>query len=178
VRVTLADLLVSCSVLALVVGATLITLEQGQRAWAVGAARVEAQQSARAALTWLAEEIRAAGQGIAGRHAALSVAEPTRVVLHIDKNGDGLIALSGETITWRLDTDILRRDTGGGAQPVINGVRAFALAYFDAGGAPTTDPAAVRRVRITLGTRADHARSLAGAGVGAMVTTEAHVRNR
>jgi len=177
--VTLADLLVSCSLVALVLGAALITLEQGQQAWAVGAARVEAQQSARAALTWLAEEIRAAGQGIdAGAHAAISIAEPTRLVLHIDKNRDGIIAVSGETIVWRLDKDILRRDTGGGGQPVINGVRTFGFAYFDAGGAPTTDPSAVRRVRISLSTRADRARSVVAAGLGATVTTEAHVRNR
>ena len=178
-RVTLADVLVSLSVLGLVMGATLITLEQGQQAWAVGAARVEAQQSARAALTWLSAEVRAAGQGMTGTsHAAISVAEPTRMVLHVDKNQDGIIAVSGETIVWRLDHDILRRDTGGGGQPVINGVRALAFAYFDAAGLPTADPAAVRTVRITLSTRADHARSTPGAGLGATLTTEVRLRNR
>src|SRR3989442_1674967 len=64
-RVTLTELLVSTTVLALLVGATLLTLEQGHQAWTVGAARVEAQQSARAALTGLAGEVRAAGQGMA-----------------------------------------------------------------------------------------------------------------
>ena len=82
---TLADLLVSTAVLALVVGATLVTLEQGQQAFAVGAARVEAQQSARVALTWLTAELRQAGEGItAPSLPAISVAEPTRVVLHVD----------------------------------------------------------------------------------------------
>jgi len=176
--VTLADLLVSTTVLGLVMGATLVTLEQGQQAWAVGAARVEAQQSARVALTWLAAEVRAAGQGLSALGAAISVAEPTRLVVHVDKNHDGLVAGAGETIVWRLDHDILRRDAGGGGQPVINGVRALAFAYFDAAGLPTADPAAVRRVRITLSTRADHARSAAGAGLGATLTTEIQIRNR
>ena len=45
-------------------------------------------------------------------------------MLHVDKNKDGVIAVSSETIVWRLDKEILRRDTGGGGQPVINGVRA------------------------------------------------------
>ncbi|HEU5195343.1 MAG TPA: hypothetical protein VFW70_11445 [Methylomirabilota bacterium] len=176
---TLTDLLVSISVLGLLAGATLITLEQGQQAWTVGAARVEAQQSARAALTWLTEEVRAAGQGMrdAG-FAAISVAEPTRMVLHVDKNQDGVIVVSGETIVWRLDKDILRRDTGGGGQPVINGVRALAFAYFDAAGAPTVDPVAVRTVRITLSTRADHSRSLFTAALGPTLTTEVRLRNR
>ncbi len=176
---TLADLLTSVSVLALIAAATLVTLEQGQRAWAVGAARVEAQQSARAALTWLATEIRAAGQGMSATGpAAISVAEPTRLVLHVDKNLDGVIAVASETIVWRLDKDILRRDSGGGGQPVINGVRALAFAYFDAAGAPTAVPAAVRTVRVTLDTGADHARSLPSAGLGATLTTEIRLRNR
>ena len=178
-RVTLADLLASVSVLALLVGAMLVTLEQGHQAWAIGAARVEAQQSARAALTWLASEVRAAGEGMSATgHAAISVAEPTRLVLHVDKNHDGVIAVASETIVWRLDKDILRRDIGGGGQPVINGVRALAFAYFDAAGAPTTAPAAVRTVRVTLSTRADHARSTPSAGLGASLTTEIRLRNR
>ena len=176
---TLTDLLVSCSVLGLVASATLITLEQGQQAWTIGNARVEAQQSARAALTWLTEELRAAGKGMHdARVAAISVAEPTRMVLHVDKNEDGVIVVSGETIVWRLDRDILRRDTGGGGQPVINGVRALAFAYFDEAGAPTADPAAVRTVRITLSTRADHSRSIFTAGLGPTLTTEVRLRNR
>jgi hypothetical protein len=177
-RVTLADLLVSTAVLGLTLGATLTSLEQGQKAWAVGAARVEAQQSGRAALTWLAAELRTAGQGPGPRVPALSVAEPTRVGLRIDRDGDGVIAGATEEITWRLAGDVLRRDAGGGAQPVINGVRALTLAYFDAAGAPTAEPAAVRRVAITLTTRADHAMSMHARDLGAVFATEVHLRNR
>ena len=72
----------------------------------------------------------------------------------------------------------MRRDTGGGGQPVINGVRALAFAYFDDAGAPTADPAAVRTVRITLSTRADHSRSIFTAGLGPTLTTEVRLRNR
>lgn len=176
---TLADLLTSTAVLGLTLAATLTTLEQGQRAWAVGAARVESQQSARAALAWLAAELRTAGQGPGPRRVAtLSVAEPTRVVLRVDRDRDGVIAGATEEIVWRLAGDILRRDAGGGAQPVINGVQALTLAYFDGAGASTADPAAVRRVAITLVTRADHATSLLARGLGAAFMTEVHLRNR
>ena len=166
-RVTLTELLVSTTVLALLVGATLLTLEQGHQAWTVGAARVEAQG-------WTAELRIPLSPGAP----AISVAEPTRLVLHVDKNHDGLLTAANETIVWRLDRDILRRDVGGGAQPVINGVRALTFAYFDSAGAPTSDPAAVRRVRVTLSTRADHAPSAATAGLGATLTTEIQLRNR
>jgi type II secretory pathway component PulJ len=176
---TLADLLVSTALLGLTCGATLILLQQGQQAWAVGAARVEAQQSARAALTWLTGELRSAGQGGGPRRLpALSVIEPARVVLHVDRNRDGAVAGPGETITWRLAGDILRRDAGGGAQPVINGVRTLALSYLDARGLPTTDPLAVRRIVVTLTTRPDHVLTHATRGLGATLTTEVHLRNR
>jgi type II secretory pathway component PulJ len=177
--VTLADLLVSTAVLGLTLSATLLTLEQGQQAWAVGTARVEAQQSGRAALAWLAAELRIAGQGPGPRTAAaLSAAEPARVVLHVDRNRDGTIAGPTELVTWRLAGDVLRRDAGGGAQPVVNGVRAFHLAYLDASGARTTDPTAVRRVSITLVTRADHATSRAARDLAAVFATDVHLRNR
>jgi hypothetical protein len=177
--VTLADLLVSTAVLGITLGATLLTLEQGQQAWAVGAARVEAQQSGRAALAWLAAELRTAGQGTGPRRdAALAIAEPARVALRVDRNRDGVIAAANETITWHLAGDVLRRDAGGGAQPVVNGVRELRLAYVDAAGVATTDPAAVRRVAVTLVTRADHATSLVARDLAAVFTTEVHLRNR
>jgi hypothetical protein len=60
---------------------------------------------------------------------------------------------------------------------VINGVRSLALAYFDEHGAPTTEPAAVRRVRVTLATRPDHAVTHETRDLGAVFTTEVHLRN-
>jgi hypothetical protein len=177
--VRLADLLVSIALLGLTCGVTLVLLQQGQQAWTVGAARVEAQQSARAALTWLAAELRLAGQGGGPRSLpALSAIEPARVVLHVDRDGDGLVTGPGETITWRLAGEVLRRDAGGGAQPVANGVRALGLTYLDGAGLPTTDPLAVRRILISLGIRPDHAPAHSTRGLGATLTTEVTLRNR
>jgi type II secretory pathway component PulJ len=177
-RMTLADLLMSTALLGLTAGATMITLEQGQRVWAAGATAVETQQSARAALTWLAAELRAAGQGNSGDALpALSVAEPSRLVLHLDRNRDGVIAGAPESVTWRLAGDVLRREAGGGAQPVINGVRALAFTYLDADQRATSDPAAVRRISITLTTRPDHTRTVATQDLGATLTTDVALRN-
>ena len=176
---TLPDLLVSTAVLGLTLGAALTTLEQGQRTWDAGVARVEAQQSGRAALAWLAAELRTAGQGPGPRRiATLTIAEPARVALRVDRNRDGAIAGGTEEITWRLAGDVLRRDAGGGAQPVVNGVRALTLAYFDAAGAPTTVPGAVRRIAVTLVTGADRAIALHARGLGAVFSTDVHLRNQ
>lgn len=173
---TLSDLLVALSVLGLVMAANLTLLDGGARAYEIGAARVEAQQAARIALARMARDLRTAGAGVAATFAAVSVAEPSRVVFHRDENHDGVIAGTRETITWKLDGNVLRRDAGGGAQPVIDGARALSLSYVDADGEPTTDPAAVRTVRITLTTAPVGAG--AATGVTTTVSTQVRIRNR
>jgi len=175
--VTLADLLAALAVLGLVLTATVTLLGQGQELAARGAGRVEAQQHARVALARLAAELRQAGQGPGGGDwSPVSVAEPTRVVIHHDLDGDGAVDGRGETITWRLAGAVLRRDAGGGAQPVINGVRALVLRYFDAAGRPTTIAAAVQMIEIELVTAPAAARPDRPAV--ARVATRVSLRNR
>ena len=161
------------AVLGVLMAGTLGILEQGQRAYAMGATRVEAQQNARVALTRLAAEIRGAGRGGSGFD-AISVAEPQRLTLHQDLNGDGLLTLSAETVTWRLNDTTLRRAAGGGAQPVLEGVEHFALTYFDSADAVTTSPAAVRSVGITLSVRSRRA----AAAATFVIATRVRIRNR
>jgi type II secretory pathway component PulJ len=175
---TLAELLVAFAVLALLLSGTFAALEQGQQAYAFGAARVESQQSARAALARIAYDVRVVAGGGSAGFAPIASAEPHRLVLQYDKNHDGVVAGAGETITWRLDGTILRRDAGGGGQPVINGVREFALTYFDAAGAATTSPEAVRTVGIRITTLPDHAPRRKDGTVGATVATDVRIRNR
>jgi hypothetical protein len=155
--------------------ANLTVLQAGSRAWEMGAARVDAQENARVALTRMARDIKTAGAGAAATFAAVTVAEPARIVFHRDENDDGVIAGTRETITWKLDGQILRRDAGGGAQPIVNGVRGLAIRYFDAAGTLTTLPEDVRSVEITLTTEPVTA---VGTGVRAKVSTRVGLRNR
>ncbi|MBI4635818.1 MAG: hypothetical protein HY727_05660 [Candidatus Rokubacteria bacterium] len=176
---SLADLLVSLAVLGLVMTSTVAVLQQGLQAYAFGAARVEVQQSARIALVRMAGEIRGAGYSAPGASFdAITAAEPTRIVLQVDANGDGKIAGNGETVTWLLRGTILRRDAGGGAQPIVNGVRSLAFVYLDKDGNVTPVPGAVRTVVITLTTEPDHAASAFAAGVASTFTTDVRLRNR
>jgi len=171
VGMTLTELLVAIALLSTTLAATLTALEQGQRAYALGAARVEAQQNGRIALERLAREIRNGGAGGVGFD-AISVAERERVVLHVDHDGDGRADARGETITWRLAGTVLRRDDGGGAQPIVDGVRSLVLEYRDAAGRSTTIPGEVRTVVITLTT-------VGAGGAGAMtLTTQTRLRAR
>jgi hypothetical protein len=173
----LTDLLVALAVVGFVMASNLLLVDQGQRAYQVGAARVEAQQTARIALIRIANDIRTAGSSLAHpAFPAVSVAEPSRLVLHRDWDGDGVIAGTRDTVTWFLDGTTLRRNAGGGAQPIIDGARALAFAYFDAAGAPATAPEDVRSVRVTLTTGA--AARTTGAAARTTVTTHIRLRNR
>ena len=170
---TLTELLVTLALVGVVSMAALGLLEQGQRAWATGAARAESQQSARVALARLVADVRAAGFGGDGFD-AVAVAEPDRIVLQQDLDGDGAIATTGERVTWRLAGSILRRDAGGGAQPVVNGVRGLQLRYLDARGIATSVPAEVRSVVVALATAPDGA----SASPTIDLSTRVRLRNR
>ena len=170
---SLVDLLVALAVGGGLLVSTVILLHLGLRAWVWGAARVEAQQSARYALERMAGELREAGYDptVAGL-AAVVVAEPGRVAFQRDFNGNGLVDPTRERVTYvlRAGESTLRRDAGGGAQPVIERVRAFRLTYLDREGAETTDPEAVVAVRVRLEVGAD--------GAGVLMETQATLRNR
>jgi type II secretory pathway component PulJ len=175
--VTLPDLLASLALLGLVLGGTLAVLDEGQQAWARGAARLEAQQGARVGLERLARELREAGAGLEADAPALSGMDPARLVLHVDVDGDGRATGRGETITWWLDGAVLRRNAGAGSQPVVQGVRALRLRYLDAAGEPAAVPEAVRAVVVVL---TGSPQSVVGpwAATGATFATEVRLRNR
>lgn len=171
----LADLLTALAVAGLVLGASMTVFVEGQRAYTHGAARLESQQSARVALARMAREIRQAGMG-AGTFSPIAVAEPSQLVIQHDLDGNGVIAARGETVTWLLSAGVLRRNAGGGAQPIVNGVRALTFTYLDAGGRATSTPASVRTVVITLTTEPEHPG--AGGATRTTLTTEVRLRNR
>lgn len=171
---TLTELLVTLALAGVLGTAALGLLEQGQRAWAIGAARAESQQSARVALARLAADVRAAGFG-GESFDAVAVAETERIALQQDLDGDGAIASSGERVTWRLAGSVLRRDAGGGAQPVVNGVRGLEVRYFDARGLSTLVPREVRSVVVELTTAPDGPLTSAPTAV---LSTRVRLRNR
>jgi type II secretory pathway component PulJ len=167
---SLIDMLVALAVGGGMLAATVTLLHLGLHTWVWGAARVEAQQSA---LERMASELREAGYDpTAAGLAPVVVAEPARVAFQRDFNGNGVIDPTSERVTYllRAGESTLRRDAGGGAQPVINGVRALGLTYLDRDGAETTDPAAVIAVRVRL--------EVGGAGAGVLMETQATLRNR
>jgi type IV pilus assembly protein PilW len=167
---SLVELLLALAVLGLAMAGALSLLGAGLSSYALGAARVEAQQSTRLALERMVKELRDAGYDPRGAGiAAIVEAEATRVAFQRDLDGDGVIDPTRERVTFLLRGTVLRRDAGGGAQPIIEGVRRLELDYFDAHDRPTADPARVRAIRIRL--------EAGLAGPGARMETQVALRN-
>jgi len=167
---SLGELLVALAVLALALAMALGALRAGLGVYAWGAARVEAQQSARAALDRMARELRGAGfdAGASGL-APLVVAAPSSVTFQrADTAAPG--AAARVTYLLRAGDTVLRRDAGAGAQPIADNVRRLAFSYFDRAGVPTSDPARVASVRIEL--------EIGAAGPVALMRAEAAIRNQ
>jgi len=150
---SLAELLVSLAMLGLLLAGTFTILQGGLDAYGWGAARVTAQQSARVALDRMVKELRGAGYDpTSAGIAPIAAATPTLVTFQNDLNGNGVVDPTRERVTYLLrpGESILRRDAGGGARPIIGGVRRLVLTYFDRAGAPTTDPARITLIGISV----------------------------
>jgi type IV pilus assembly protein PilW len=148
---TLVDLLVSLAVLGLLLGGVVSVLRVGLSSYLWGAARVQAQQSARVALERMAKELREAGYDPAGIGIQpVLIAEPTLVLFQRDLNSNGVIDPTQEQVTFRLVGTVLRRNAGGGFQPIIEDVKSLVLTYFDRTGALATGPAEVASIRIDI----------------------------
>jgi Tfp pilus assembly protein PilW len=174
----LHEMLVACAITGVVLTATYTLLDQGLRTYTVGAARAESQQAGRAALVRMSTDIRNAGRGVRSTGAAIAVAHPSQLVIASDLDDDGTMDDRGELITWHLDGSILRRNAGGGAQPIANGVRALEVRYFDAAGRATVLPGDVRAVEVALVVGPDGSESILARGVATRLTTRVRLRNR
>ena len=148
---TLLELLVAMGLSGLLMAGTLGLLLAGQGAYAAGAARAEATQGARVGLERMATELRQAGYDPQGAgFDPIAVAEPERVTFLRDLNENGVIDPTRERVTYLLRGTVLRREAGGGAQPLVDGVRRLVLSYYDRDDRPTSEPAQIASVGIVL----------------------------
>ena len=113
------------------------------------------QQNARAAMTLVIRDARTAGYDPAGTGVTGLAYNPGRLIIAADHNGDGDLSDSNERVVYFHDPArrVLRRDTGGGGQPLAEDVQAFTVEYLDAAGNATTATTAIRQLRISVTTR-------------------------
>ncbi len=113
------------------------------------------QQNARAAMTTVIREARAAGYDPVQAGVVGLTYDPARLILFADHNGDGDLADANERVVYFHDPDrrMLRRDTGGGGQPLAEDVEGFTVEYLDAAGNVTAVANRIRQLRISVTTR-------------------------
>jgi prepilin-type N-terminal cleavage/methylation domain-containing protein len=163
---TLAELLVACAVLGLLMGAVFTLQRQGQFTYLVGAARVEVQQNARLGLDTMMNDL---------RFARLVDDNPntTQVVSAIDANcstGAPPTSGGGTSITVRDQTDIVVAYSLVGAScatsatgcelqrngaPVVGGVQSLQIWCYNANGALSNVLGDIRELRIQIRTRTE-----------------------
>jgi prepilin-type N-terminal cleavage/methylation domain-containing protein len=204
---TLAELLVSVAIVGLVMAGVLGIWSTGSTSYLVGANRVEAQSTARAALALLARDIRGAGLdprnvaatscsstsftacAIVGPAATFppttaTVPTATTFTIQSDTNGNGAIA-STERIAYTLNGTVLeRRDyaVDGSTQQVAGGIQSLTFTYFDATGTQITTLNAttvptIRAIGIDLTARPERQPAFFQTGRAEVRMTE-HVRLR
>jgi type II secretory pathway pseudopilin PulG len=157
----LVDLLVSLAILGLVLAGLLILQQQGQTAYLMGAARVEAQQSARTALDLFTHEIRLSRAVTA---VAAGCGNPAVGADDITFDFYDQATATWVPVRYRRTGTTLERTYNGAASVLAGGVRMLRILCYDVAGLATSVPADVRSVAVTLSLDADES------GTGGSVT--------
>jgi type IV pilus assembly protein PilW len=171
---TLVELMVTLTVLALVSLVVTSTLMSTNRLQSRTTRRAEVQMNSRQGLALMTTELRQAGAdpgnpqiGLAG----IVSAEGGLIRVRADLNADGVIqtAEPSEDVTYAFDPTAraITRDPGSGPAVVIPNVTAMSLTYFDAANQPlsplplsVTNAARVRAVAITITSEDRDSRSI------------------
>lgn len=193
---TLAELLVACAVIGLVMAGLLTMLQAGLESYLIGSNRVEATQSVRVAIERMAQEIRVTGfcPTCTGTppFTAIAAQTATGFTIQNDWDGDGVIntvgtvtdangTVRGERIIYAFANGLLTRQEIGDLSPVTlaAGINSLTFTYQDSTGAATATAANIRTVVVTLTTQPQNqpAATLQGR-VRVTMTDSVRLRNR
>jgi type II secretory pathway pseudopilin PulG len=167
----LAELLVVCAVLGLMMAGLLAVQVQGQQAYQMGAARVEVQQNARGALDLMMTELRFAKAITAVGAGCDTGPVPT---------GGGATTISitdqdNKAVVYQLTgTNLQRTYDGGAATTLVGGAQTLRFWCYDSNGALTAAAATVRSVQVRMQTGSESP----GAARNQHALVEARVRLR
>ena len=162
---TMIELMIALSIGMIVLGALTSTLILQRKAYNTQEQVIEMTQIARAAMDMIGREVRMAGySNPANPMLRNSSANPRfvgipntddRLEILADLTGDGDTDDENEQIIYTFDSakKMIRRNTGGGAQPFAENIQAFSFIYFDADDNPAATDAAIRKIRITITAR-------------------------
>jgi len=165
---SLAELLVVCAVLGVLMAGLLVIHEGGTSAYVIGSSRVAAQQNGRVALEMMVRELRSSQ--------SISTVTGATDITFVD--------LNGITIRYQLSSGNLNRIVAGTSTPLIGGVKSIDFTCFSVFNDPigtittTTTAGSVVAIRIRLTTGSEVAvASYADANQHATMESWVRLRN-
>ena len=162
---TLIELIVALTIGMIVLGALTATFVLQRKAYSTQEQVIEMTQIARAAMDMIGREVRMAGYfNSANPMQRDSSTDPlfvgipaadSRLEILADLDGDGDTEDTNERIIYTFDSAnrMIRRNTGGGAQPFAENIQAFSFMYLDGNDNPATTDASVRKIRLSITAR-------------------------
>ena len=162
---TLIEVVIALALSMVTVGAIYIIYLGQVKSQVVREDKLDMQQHARVAMDLIVRELRMAGydprhvnqdNNLSNDFDGISY-HPTQLEVRADLNGNGGPTDSNESIRFSHDpaTFTLRRDTGGGRQPLAEHIESFSIKYFDHHGQPTTDSKHIRQIELNIQARTE-----------------------
>ena len=168
---SLAELLVACAIIGLILAGALILQWQGQQAYVAGAARVAVQQNARLALDTIITEIRLAQSVTAVGSTCNNTTSGTD---DITVSTWDSASSSWGSVRYRLNGTMLERN----GSALIGGAQALTIVCYDVNDGPTATAVNVRSVTVSLTTQDEQTSASAGpSNQHATVQSRARLRN-
>ncbi len=154
---TLAELMLSLALTGVVMAAAYDLMIIQNRMFSAQDQSVDAEQTARTAMTMITRELHMAGHSpVMGVSVTGITHDPARLRIRADLNGNGTTADANEDITYAYDAPNLQLiRSGNGAQSVFKNIQAFSVSYLNAGGGATTVSANIRTVLVSITGRTD-----------------------
>lgn len=163
---TLIEVVIALALSMVTVGAIYTIYVNQLKSQVVREDKLDMQQHARAAMDLIVQDLKMAGYDPRQVNHDKSqvndfdgiIYHPTQLVVKADLNGNGTPTDSNESIRFSHDqvTFMLRRDTGGGRQPLAEHIEDFSVKYLDHAGRPTTDSTQIRQIELKIKARTEN----------------------
>jgi Tfp pilus assembly protein PilW len=152
---TLIELFITLALLGIILAAVCTSFVSQRKVAAVHSQRGVLIQQAQAAMDLLTRELRRAGTNPTGATFTPVTYSATQLEIRADLNGNGTTDTNNdpdEHLIYAYDTTNKRitRDTGSGAQPLVENIRAFTFQYLDGAGSATIVSSAIRQLQISI----------------------------
>lgn len=174
---TLVELLVAMALAGIVMAAIYATYSSQQKAYMVTEQTTAVQQNIRGAMYYLERDLRLAGYDPrrTNKFGFTDISSANSLTFTMDTTvGSGTNTTNGtvdstETVVYSLSGTDLRRQAGGTAQTLAEGITSLTFQYLDSSRNVTNKKAEVKSVNVTItGSEGGHSRTM---------TTRVHCRN-